>query len=82
MFGVDRYFGGKDRPSLVEVGSQLLGRDVLGQVLDDDVELGDEFGVLDLPHQPELLAVQLLVVFVLQCLLRFFLVPKVDLAKP
>jgi len=81
VLGVERDLGGEDLPRLCEVLLQLLGGHVLGQVLDDDVELGDQLGVLDLPHQAELLAVQLLLVLVVEGLEGLLLVGEVDLAE-
>lgn len=72
---------GEDVPSWTKVSGQVLGLRVARQALDHDIELVDDLGVLDLPHESELFVVEFVVVLVLQCLLGFILVPEVDVAK-
>lgn len=81
LLGVHGDLGAEHAAGVGESLCQLLGGDVFGQVLDDDVELGDQLGVLDLPHQAEFLAVELLVVFVVEGLLCLLLVDEVHLAE-
>lgn len=81
MFGVERDFRRKDVSSFVELHLQFFGGHFLGQVLHDDVELGDQLGILDLPHQPEFLAVQLLLIFVIEGLKCFLLVCEIYIAE-
>lgn len=73
---------GEDVPSWTKVSGQVLGLRVARQALDHDIELVDDLGVLDLPHESEFLAVDLLVVFVEQRSFGLFHIAKVHLTEP
>jgi len=85
VVGTPDVFGdlaGEDVACGAEVRGQVFGLGLTGQVLDEHIELVDDLGVLDLPHEPELLLVQRLLVFVEERTFGFFHIVKVDLPEP
>jgi len=76
-----RDLAGEDVAGGAEVCGEVLALRGLGEVLDEHVELVHHLGVLDLPHQPELLSVQGLLVLVEQCTFSLDHIVEVDVAE-
>jgi len=84
ILGVFRAFGdftGKYGACRAKLRRKILGLSLVGQVLDHHIELVHDFGLLDLPHQAELLAVEALVILVGQGPFSFFDVGEVEVAE-
>lgn len=75
------YLAAEHVADFAEERVEAFTRNVLGQVLDDHVELADEFGVLDLPHQSKFTPVEVALVLALQSLVGFVHVVEVHLTK-